>query len=573
MMLTSGCGDEGSNTNQKPEDNITAAESGTGSAVFSVQWHTASDNPAAADVLTSQLAGEDCTTVGVVTITCELYDESGTLIASGGPWNCDDHEGVIYRIPPGPDITFAVLGWGDADQTSLIYHGQRTGVTITPGLTEDVGTIDAYEIVPADFSATTISNSQVDLAWTVSPDITGAIAGYRIYRDGAPHATAAASPYRDTGLDPTTRYCYTVSAFDAYGNESIQSDQDCATTNENQAPTVNITAPADGTAVDQGDSVTFSGTAEDPEDGTLTGEALVWTSNIDDQIGTGNTFATATLSAGVHTITLTATDQQGAYASASITLTVNDAEAPTVPVGLTGSPIGGSGIDLSWSASSDNVGVTGYRIYRDGVEVGTSASTTYSDTGLNPAMEYCYTVTAYDAAGNESGQSTQVCVTTIDTIAPSVPTGLTGIPSGGDSIDLSWSASTDNVGVTGYRIYRDGVEVDTSTTTTYSDTGLNSATQYCYTVTAYDAVGNESGQSGQVCVTTEDTIAPTVPGDLQATGVSSSQIDLIWTASTDNVGVALYRIYRGGTLLDTTPSTTFSDSGLSPATQYCYTVT
>jgi chitodextrinase len=149
------------------------------------------------------------------------------------------------------------------------------------------------------------------------------------------------------------------------------------------------------------------------------------------------------------------------------------------------------------------VGVTGYRIYRDGVEVGTSASTTYSDTGLNSATRYCYTVTAYDAAGNESGQSAETCVTTEDTIPPSVPGNLTATAVSASQIDLSWSASTDNVGVALYRIYRDGALMDSTSSTTYSDSGLSSATQYCYTVTAVDGAGNESGHSNQACDTTD----------------------------------------------------------------------
>jgi chitodextrinase len=149
------------------------------------------------------------------------------------------------------------------------------------------------------------------------------------------------------------------------------------------------------------------------------------------------------------------------------------------------------------------VGVTGYRIYRDGEPVGISASTTYSDTGLNSTTQYCYRVTAYDAAGNESGPSAQVCVTTEDTIPPSVPGNLTASAVSDSQIDLSWSASTDNVGVALYRIYRDGTLTDSTSSTTYSDGDLDSGTEYCYTVTAVDGAGNESVQSNRACDTTD----------------------------------------------------------------------
>lgn len=89
-----------------------------------------------------------------------------------------------------------------------------------------------------------------------------------------------------------------------------------------------------------------------------------------------------------------------------------------------------------------------------------------------------------------------------DTLAPSTPTYLTATAASGSQIDLSWTASTDNIGVTGYKIYRGGTYLKSVTTTSASDTGLNPSTQYCYTVSAYDAAGNESAQSSQACATT-----------------------------------------------------------------------
>jgi outer membrane protein assembly factor BamB len=89
-----------------------------------------------------------------------------------------------------------------------------------------------------------------------------------------------------------------------------------------------------------------------------------------------------------------------------------DTTLPSVPTGLTASATSATQVNLSWTASSDNVGVTGYRIYRGGVDVGVSSSTSYSDTGLTAATAYSYKVVAYDAAGNTSGQSTAANATT-----------------------------------------------------------------------------------------------------------------------------------------------------------------
>jgi len=90
----------------------------------------------------------------------------------------------------------------------------------------------------------------------------------------------------------------------------------------------------------------------------------------------------------------------------------SDTTAPTTPINLSAIAISSSQINLSWTASTDNIGVTGYRIYRGGVQVGTSATNSYSDTGLFPSTTYSYTVAAYDAAGNVSSQSISANATT-----------------------------------------------------------------------------------------------------------------------------------------------------------------
>ncbi|MEW6418018.1 MAG: fibronectin type III domain-containing protein [Nitrospirota bacterium] len=91
---------------------------------------------------------------------------------------------------------------------------------------------------------------------------------------------------------------------------------------------------------------------------------------------------------------------------------VNDNTTPVTPTGLSATAVSSSQIDLSWTASKDNVGVSGYKIYRDGAYLKSITTTSTSDTGLSPETQYCYTVSAYDAAGNESGQSSQACATT-----------------------------------------------------------------------------------------------------------------------------------------------------------------
>jgi chitodextrinase len=255
-----------------------------------------------------------------------------------------------------------------------------------------------------------------------------------------------------------------------------------------------------------------------------------------------------------------------------------DTMPPSVPTGLKATAISTSQVNISWTASSDNVAVAGYKVYKNGNLVATISATSYSDTGLAASTSYTYAVSAYDSAGNVSGQSASVSATTQalpDTQAPSVPTGLTAIAVSSSQINLSWTASADNKGVTGYKVYRNGTQIATATSTSYSNTGLAALTTYIYTISAYDAAGNVSGQSASVSATTQtppDTQVPAVPAGMQATAISTSQINLSWTASSDNVGVAGYKVYRNGIQIATATTTSYSNTGLSASTAYTYTV-
>jgi chitodextrinase len=184
----------------------------------------------------------------------------------------------------------------------------------------------------------------------------------------------------------------------------------------------------------------------------------------------------------------------------------DDTIPPTVPTGLTATAVSSTQISLSWTASTDNVGVTGYRIYRDGSQITTTAGTSYQDTGRSSSTTYTYRVAAYDAAGNVSTQSSQASATTPaapDTKAPTVPKGLKATVISSTQINLSWTASTDNVGVTGYKIYQNNIQIGTTAGTSYQSTGLKANTSHSYRVAAYDAAGNTSAKSLGVTARTQ----------------------------------------------------------------------
>lgn len=188
----------------------------------------------------------------------------------------------------------------------------------------------------------------------------------------------------------------------------------------------------------------------------------------------------------------------------NIGMTGPDTQAPTVPTGLASSNITHNSFDVSWSASSDNVGVTGYNVFLNGSLQGTTTSTSYSFSGLSELTNYTVAVSAFDAASNTSSQTSINVGTTAapDTQAPTTPTGLSSSAIGSTSFDVSWNASSDNVGVTGYNVYLNGSNIGTVTGTTANVTGLSPSTTYSVRVSAVDAASNESAQSSAITVTT-----------------------------------------------------------------------
>ena len=501
ILLMSGCGDGGSGASASDP-------SETASATFSITWHDALDirvqasdtqvpfkglekppTPAAV-----QAQSVECGLIDYV--ACEVYDGADNDLTSE-TFPCSAHQGTIDNIPAGSNRKFVFLGV-DADG-NILYHGEITGVAISAGLTNNLGTVDAYYFIPESLSAAPAAPDRIELSWSASSDDTG-IEGYNIYRDGIFLKSVSAAPASDTGLTPSTRYCYRISAFDATGNESGQGSQACATT-----------------------------------------------------------------------------------------LQAADTDNPTVPTGLSAAAVSSNTIALSWNAATDDTGVTGYNIYRGGVLLKSVSGTSASDTGLDPSALYCYRVSAFDAAGNESGQSGQACATTppaVDTENPSTPTGLSAAAVSSNTIALSWNASTDNTGVAGYNIYRDGALLKSASGTSATDTDLDPSTLYCYRVSAFDAAGNESGQGGQACAETQappDT-APPSPDPMTWTvtpqAESTSEIFMWATKASDDSTPVTYLFEfagsptggSGGHDSAWTDSVVYSNYGLDPNQQYGYRV-
>jgi chitodextrinase len=304
---------------------------------------------------------------------------------------------------------------------------------------------------------------------------------------------------------------------------------------------------------------------------------------------TGSYSATAGLSAAGGWVM-----QMAAFRAATIS---GDTTPPTAPSGLTATAASISQVNLAWTAATDNVGVTGYLVERcqgagcsNFAQIGTTTTaTTFNSTGLAPATSYSYRVRATDAANNLGPYSNVASTTTLaDTTPPTAPGSLTATAPSGTQVNLAWTAATDNVGVTSYLVERcqgtgcsNFAQIGTATTTTFGDTGLTPGGSYSYRVRATDAAGNMGAYSNTASATTPapDTTPPTAPSGLTATAASSVQVNLAWTAATDNVGVTSTLVERcqGASCsnfaqIGTSATTTFASTGLTGGITYSFRV-
>ncbi len=388
----------------------------------------------------------------------------------------DGSQSIVVPNMPGTTNRIMVKG-----SNNIFFDVNNANITITGS-----GSADTTAPTASTISASGTTASSTNLSWTAVTDNVG-VTGYNVYQNGVLKTTTTTTSLVVSGLSAATAYNFYVTAKDAAGNVSSVSN------------TANVT-----------------------------------------------------------------------------TLTLADTTAPTAStISATGTTA--SSTNLSWTAATDNVGVTGYNVYQNGVLKTTTTATSLVVSGLSASTAYNFYVTAKDAAGNVSSVSNTANVTTLtlaDTTAPTVST-ISASGTTASSTNLSWTAATDNVSVTGYNVYQNGVLKTTTTATSLVVSGLSAATTYSFYVKAKDAVGNISSVSNTANVTTltlADTTAPTA-STISASGTTASGTNLSWTAATDNVGVTGYNVYQNGVLKTTTTATSLAVSSLSASTIYNFYVT
>lgn len=410
----------------------------------------------------------------------------------------------------------------------------------------------------ATVNALTASTSSVVLSWNPSTDANG-VAGYDVYRDGAKIATVTTAAYTDQPLANNATYNYFIIAFDAAGNRSVASNPLAVPVAVAATDVTPPTAPGNLSASTFALSQTTSSVVlmwspatdnkavtgyEIYRDGSLI--ATVATPGYTDPLVSISTtylyYVVAMDAAGNRSVPsnqLSVTPNQpslgvvvnGQLSTGIIVLPGSDVVAPTAPSSLSATTFAltatTSSVVLSWSPSTDNTAVTGYEVYRNGVRISTVAAPGYTDPSVASGSSYTYFVMAFDAAGNRSIASNQLLVTpnqpslgvTVngqlstgiislpipDVVAPAAPSNLSAVVSAitatTSSVVLSWTPSTDNVAVTGYEVYRNGLRISTVATPGHTDPSVTSGVQYTYFIMAFDAAGNRSIASNQLIVT------------------------------------------------------------------------
>ncbi|WP_111708595.1 endonuclease [Lutibacter citreus] len=481
---------------------------------------------------------------------------------------------------------------------------------------------------PTNLTASNITNTTVDLNWTVSTDNVG-VTSYEIFVDGSSYATSTAASTTLTGLTIDTMYDITVYAKDAFGNTSTVSNTENITTtniidttnpsipttlvvsNEtNTSIDLSWTASTDNEAIKEYDvyidgilesttsSTTFTASGLTPSttysfsvlardtsdnessslsiavDGTTTATPSFCGSETFTNIGASSSSYTSVNwtgdGGGTWNATGARTDQT--ITGKAITIKNGTLTTPTTANGI-GELTVTTKLPFSDSASSINVKV-------NNVIVGNIPYSSSATTTTIPNINISGSITiVFD--GSTSGNRVSIddlswsCFSSSDTETPSTIADLSASNVTNDSADLTWTVSTDNVGVTSYEIFKDGVFLASSTTNSYNVSGLTINTSYEFTVYAKDAAGNTSLVSNPENFTTTniiDTTNPSIPTALVVSNETNTSIDLSWTASTDNEAIKEYDVYINGILESTTSSTTFTASGLIPSTTYSFSV-
>ena len=374
---------------------------------------------------------------------------------------------------------------------------------------------------PTQLIGQAIASNDVSLSWMASTSPVG-LWGYIVYRGASPSTLTAigtsrtTTTYTDSTTSASTTYYYAVVAVDTYGLDSAQSSPVAVATPKEAPPSVPTHLAGVASAYN---SVALSWTASTSPVG-LWGYVVYRGASPSalTAIGTSRTTTTYTDTTTAPSTTyyyaVLAVDSFGVDSAqtAPVAVTTPKEPPPSTPTISNIQAVAYNDVSLTWTASTSPVGILEYVVYRGTspttlTAIGTSKTTSYTDTKTAASTTYYYAIVADDVDGLGSAQSAQASVATPKEPAPSVPLGLAAPTDTATQVGLSWNASTSPVGIGGYVVYRGSSPttlsaIGSSKTTTYTDSTVHAAVTYYYSVAAYDVYGLYSAQSSPISVTT-----------------------------------------------------------------------
>ena len=474
-------------------------------------------------------------------------------------------------------VTLRKLSCGSAYDVGVVAFDRtgnrsaRAAATVSTAACPDT----SPPTVPADVYQVNATSDSAYLEWSSATDDVGVVA-YDVYDGGVRVGESSGTSFVLRGLACDSSRWVEVDAVDAAGNHSARkganaSSSACPDTTPPTAPSSIAVSAATTSAI----SVSWSASS----DANGVSSYAVYLNGSKTATSSGTSATLAGLACGTsYTIGVEAVDAAGnvsgrtgvsAATASCAPPPPSDTAAPTVPGGLRVASSSPTSVSLAWSASTDNVGVSSYGVYRNGSSVVSVSATTATVGGLACGTSYRLEVDAVDAAGNRSTRSgidtaTAGCT---DTVSPSAPGTVQASARGVSTLAVTWGAASDNIGVTGYGVYLNGTSVGTTSASqrAWNFSALACDTMYSVAVDAVDAAGNRSAKAASLIATTPcpDTTPPTTPAGLATAAVTPTGATLSWQASTDGVGVAGYRVYRNGTAVGTTTGTSYAVTGLT----------
>ncbi|SEC39874.1 Por secretion system C-terminal sorting domain-containing protein [Tenacibaculum sp. MAR_2009_124] len=387
---------------------------------------------------------------------------------------------------------------GDHTNNKIIASTYGRGV-FTGEFTSSNSTPDTQApTVPTNVTASSVTATGLALTWTASTDNI-AVTEYDIYQDATKIGTSTSPSYNVTGLTASTNYTFSIKAKDAAGNESTASNNVSVTTSS--APSISCTSTISNFPYGQGFESGNGWTQATGDDGNW-----VRKSGSTPSSGTGPTSANeGTYYMFLEASTNNSAGQIGANATAILESPCIDLTSVTSATfsfknHMFGNNIGvltvqGSSDGTTWTNLWTASGSKGNQWNSESVDLASYAGSTIKlrivgKTGNGWSSD----IAIDDLSVTASGGS--------DTQAPTAPGNLTSSNIAQTTLSLTWTASTDNVGVTGYDVYQGTTKIASTATASYNVTGLTANTAYTFSVKATDAAGNESNSSNVVNATT-----------------------------------------------------------------------